>query len=209
MQLSMQCTWISLNLTRIGNQARRWMEEVFSSSKYASSIRMCKREPPKVGHLLFISSLNKRVVGHFHWAEVVHTGCVQYEPGQRLVLVTIWKTTVAANWDTAPDSQLEHTGRVWSRPDASGLDRTQTQRALQTDTCTGLTHQMPYPHRTKTQRVLRTELALDAHTGRVRSSSGCVRCIPDANSKKIQWQQTHRTLYTRLSGCTVPGSGAS
>ena len=64
------------------------MEEVFSSSKYASSIQMCKREPPKAGNLLFLIPLNKRAVGHFHWAEVVHigrvlvhTGRVQYEPG--------------------------------------------------------------------------------------------------------------------------------
>ena len=55
MQLSMQCTWISLNLTKISNQARRWVEGVFSSSKYASSNQMCKSEPPKAGQLLFIS----------------------------------------------------------------------------------------------------------------------------------------------------------
>ena len=72
------------------------MEGVFSSSMYASNIQKCKREHPKAGHLLFISPLNKRVVGHFHWAEVVHTGRVlvhtgrvQYEPGQRLVLSTV------------------------------------------------------------------------------------------------------------------------
>jgi len=70
MQLSMQCTSISLNLIRISNQARRWVERVFSSSMYVSTNQMCKREPPKAGHLLFISLLNKRVVGHFHWAEI-------------------------------------------------------------------------------------------------------------------------------------------
>jgi len=37
MQLSKQCTWISLNLTRISNQARGWVEGVFSSSMYVSS----------------------------------------------------------------------------------------------------------------------------------------------------------------------------
>jgi hypothetical protein len=54
MQLSMQCTWISLNLSRVCNQARRWVEGKFSSSKYASISQMCKREPPRAGHLLFI-----------------------------------------------------------------------------------------------------------------------------------------------------------
>ena len=50
------------------------MEGVFSSLMYASSNQMCKREPSKDGHLLFIIPLNKRVVGHFHWAEIGGTG---------------------------------------------------------------------------------------------------------------------------------------
>ena len=50
------------------------MEGVFSSSMYASSNQMCKREPPKAGHLLFISPLKELVVGHFHWAEIGGTG---------------------------------------------------------------------------------------------------------------------------------------
>jgi len=37
-------------------------------------IKMCKSEPPKAGHLLFISPLSKRAVGHFHWAEIGGTG---------------------------------------------------------------------------------------------------------------------------------------
>ena len=35
---------------------------------------MCKREPPKAGHLQFISSLKELAVGHFQWAAVVYTG---------------------------------------------------------------------------------------------------------------------------------------
>ena len=54
MQLSMQCTRISLNLTRMSNQARRLVERMFSNSKYASSIHIDKRELPKLRHLLFI-----------------------------------------------------------------------------------------------------------------------------------------------------------
>jgi len=51
------------------------VEGVFSSSMYVSSNQICKREPPKSGHLLFKSPLNKRVVGHFHWAKIGGTGC--------------------------------------------------------------------------------------------------------------------------------------
>ena len=46
------------------------MEGVFSSSKYVSSNQMCKSQPPKAGHLLFISPLKELVVGHFYWAEI-------------------------------------------------------------------------------------------------------------------------------------------
>ena len=61
MQLSKQCTWISLNLTRISNQARRWVEGVFSRSKYVSSNQMCMSQPPKAGHFLFISPLKETI----------------------------------------------------------------------------------------------------------------------------------------------------
>jgi hypothetical protein len=56
MQLSMQCTWISLNLSRVCNQARRWVERKFSSSKCASISQICKRETSRAGHLLFIAN---------------------------------------------------------------------------------------------------------------------------------------------------------
>jgi len=45
-------------------------------------IKMCKRAPPKVGHLLFISPLSKRAVGHFHWAEIGGTGRYQVTTGR-------------------------------------------------------------------------------------------------------------------------------
>ena len=82
MQLSKQCTWISLNLTRISNQVRRWVEGVFSSSMCASSIQMCKSSPPKAGHLLFISRLKELDVGHFYWAEIGGTGRYQVITGR-------------------------------------------------------------------------------------------------------------------------------
>ena len=47
------------------------MEGVFSSSMYASSNQMCKRESPKAGHLC---SLKELAVGHFQWAAVVYIG---------------------------------------------------------------------------------------------------------------------------------------
>jgi hypothetical protein len=55
MQLSMQWTWISLNLSRVYNQARRWVEGKFSSSKYALISQMCKKKPLRADHLLFIA----------------------------------------------------------------------------------------------------------------------------------------------------------
>jgi hypothetical protein len=67
MQLSMQYTWISLNLTRVCNQARRWVEEVFSSSKCASISPMCKREPSRAGHLLFILFHSRASHYQLHW----------------------------------------------------------------------------------------------------------------------------------------------
>ena len=42
---------------------------------------MCKSEPPKVGHLLFIISLKEIAVDHFHWALVVYTGRYQVSTG--------------------------------------------------------------------------------------------------------------------------------
>ena len=43
------------------------MEGVFSSSMYASSNQMCKREPPKAGHLIFISPSIKKSLATFTW----------------------------------------------------------------------------------------------------------------------------------------------
>ena len=58
------------------------MEGVFSSSKCASIIQICKRELPKAGHLLFISPLKELAVGHFHWAEIGGTGRYQVITGR-------------------------------------------------------------------------------------------------------------------------------
>ena len=68
MQLSMQCTWISLNLSRVCNQARRWVEGKFSSSKCASISQMCKREPPRAGHHIFIAKGKPTSRYTLHWA---------------------------------------------------------------------------------------------------------------------------------------------
>ena len=87
------------------------MERVFSSSRYVSSNQMCKSEPPKAGHQLFISTHKKLAVGYFQCAAVrhtgrvlVHTGRVRYEPGQRPVPLTVRKLAVAVERDTTLDS---------------------------------------------------------------------------------------------------------
>ena len=128
MQLSKQCTWISLNLTRISNQARRWAEGVFSSSMYVSSNQMCKRFSPKAGHLLFISALKELAVGHFHWAENGGTGRYQVITGrstpnvQCLGVGHVFFLNLACQILTAtcntPDALLVHTGRVQCTPDS-------------------------------------------------------------------------------------------
>jgi len=49
---------------------------------FASSILMCKSEPPKVGHLLFKSPLKELAIGHFHWTEIGGTGRYQVSTGR-------------------------------------------------------------------------------------------------------------------------------
>jgi len=161
MQLSKQCTWISLNLTRISNHARRWVEGVFSSSMYASSNQMCKREPPKAGPLLFKSPLNKRAIGHFHWAEIGGT--------ERLAGYTRRSTPcVRSSWVSHVFSfELVHQSLTvicrppdatkWA-PDASTTHRTRAQRGSQRRSITGLG-----AHQTHAQRGLQNALTPDAH----------------------------------------------
>ena len=58
------------------------MEGVFSSSMYVSSNQICKSEPPKAGHLLFIRPLKELAIGHFHWVENGGTGRYQVITGR-------------------------------------------------------------------------------------------------------------------------------
>jgi hypothetical protein len=63
MQITKQCTWISLNLTRVCNQVRRWVERKFSSSKYISSVQWVKREVPKLAKCIYRETSSNRAVG--------------------------------------------------------------------------------------------------------------------------------------------------
>ena len=104
------------------------MEGVFSSSKYASSIQKCKREPPKAGHLLFISPLNKRVVDHFHWAEIGGTGRSAGYSGRSTPCVRCSRVGHVSSFESCVSISNGHlrtterdqvsTGRVWYSPDA-------------------------------------------------------------------------------------------
>ena len=143
MQLSMQCTWISLNLTRISNQARRWVEGVFSSSMYASSNQMCKREPPKAGHLLFISPTTKEPLATFTGLKSGAPDAQEGTTGRSTPCV--WCSVVChmSNFESARWTLTVTYGppdaTKWA-PDASGTHRSRTQRVCQTHDLTGLVH---------------------------------------------------------------------
>jgi len=119
MQLSEQCTSILVNLTRISNQVRRWMEGVFSSSMYASSNQMCKSKPPKAGHLLFISPSTKEPLATF----------TRPPTSGALWLATCPPLNLARQSLTVTCRPLDAT--KWA-PNASGTHRTHAQTGLQT-----------------------------------------------------------------------------
>ena len=89
---------------------------------------MCKREPPKAGHLLFISSLKELAVGHFQRAAVGHTGCYQvsterstpYVRCSRVGHVTSFESRMSNSnghlWSTGRDQVSIR--RVWYSPDS-------------------------------------------------------------------------------------------
>ena len=195
MQISKQCTWISLNLTRISNQARRWVEGVFSSSIYISSNQLCKREPPKASHKLFISPLKVIVVGWFQWAAVdhtrrvlVHIGRVQYEPRQRLVLSTIWKLTVASNSDKALDFPFGTYRTV-----SSGTERKLRELRIETQ------------HRTVNSDA--SGVALDANSGTLCGSSFHWTLYTRLKHRESCKLSSHRTLTLDMSDLILDASG--
>ena len=89
------------------------MEGVFSSSMYVSSIQMCKSEPPKAGHLLFISPLEELAVGHFHWAENGGTGRYQVITGCSTPSVRCrgWPRVLLESRESVSHGYLRNTGR--------------------------------------------------------------------------------------------------
>jgi len=158
MQLSKQCTWISLNLTRISNQARRWVEGVFSSSMYVSSNQMCKREPPKAGHQLFIIPLKEtsRWLFSLGWKRGHRTLPSDHRmlDLQRPVL-SGWPRVLLESRVSDPNGHLRITGCSagphWTRPVHTGLIRREFRK--------------PAGHRTL--------------------STGSVRCSPDPCTERV------------------------
>jgi len=104
------------------------VEGVFSSSMYVSSNQLFKREPPKAGHLQFISPLKELAVGHFHWAEIGGTGRYQVITGRSTP--SVWCSGVGhvsflklayqslTATCKAPDALQVHTGRVRCTPNS-------------------------------------------------------------------------------------------
>jgi len=89
---------------------------------------MCKREPLKAGHQLFISPLKELAVGHFHWAENGGTGRYQVSTGRSTPCVRCTRVghvsalNLACQILTVTCGSLDalqiHTGRVWCTPDS-------------------------------------------------------------------------------------------
>ena len=116
------------------------MEGVFSSSMYLSSNQKCKSEPPKAGHLLFISPLKELAIGHFHWAEIGGTGCYQVSTRRstpcvrctgvgHVSFLNLARQSLTATY-TTPDALQVHTRHIWCTldPCAESLANSQGHR---------------------------------------------------------------------------------
>jgi len=199
MQLTKQCTWISLNLTMISNQARRWVERVFSSSMYALSNQMCIRESPKAGHLLFISPLNKRVVGSFHWATVGVTELTTanhrtLQPCVRCVdschASTIWISRIDLQWSPVDHRMRPSEHRM--RPVLTGHVHREVCKTLKHRTLsTRLTPVRPVLCQKASKSSMLTPTSTGRSNGRP-SASGAERPVRSGCSG--QTLTIHRTL---------------
>ena len=143
MQLRKQCTWISLNLTMISNQARRWVE--CSLAQSMPQVFKCARvKPPKAGHLLSISSLKELAIGHFHWAEIGAPDATKWAQDARppasgaLGLATCSSLNLERQTLTVTYGPPDAT--KWP-PDTSGTHRSRAQRVCQTMTSPDWEHQ--------------------------------------------------------------------
>jgi len=167
------------------------VEGVFSSSMYASSNQMCKREPPKAGHQLFISHPQKLAVGCFHWAENGGTGrstpSVRCTGVSHVSFLNLACQILTATCNT-PDALQVHTGRVRCTPDscAESLSNSRPHRTLGTGRSGA--------HRTRAQRGLQKLLTPDANH---RTLSECVRCSTLAGSSTPDAEASVRCLRTQ------------
>ena len=134
------------------------MEGVFSSSMYASSIQMCKGQPPKAGHLLFISPLKELAVGHFHWAENGGTGRYQVSTGRSTPYVQCTGVGHMSSFETRASNSNGHLR-------TTGRDQVGTGRVW----CT---------------TVLNTEKSANLQ-GHQTWSTGRVRCLPDLSVERV------------------------
>ena len=188
------------------------MESVFSSSMYASSNQMCKREPPKAGHLLFISPLKELAIGHFHWAEIGGTGRYQVITGRSTPCVWCFGVGHVSSFESRASNSNVHlrtTGRhqvstrcvrysldscaersASTRPHRtrstgrSGAHRTRAQRGLQNPLKLNAHHQT---HAERPVLSVRHPLLKSGHTGRMNRehpTSGAVRPVLNPNRAK-------------------------
>jgi hypothetical protein len=92
------------------------VEGVFSSSKCASISQMCKRGPPRAGHLLFITFHSRAIHYQLHWTI--------FEGDRRCTVASVAKPTDATGASVAPPSghvsrPLEFTALALYASDAS------------------------------------------------------------------------------------------
>ena len=166
---------------------------------YASSNQKCKREPPKAGHLLFISSLKELAVGHFYWAENGGTGRYQVITGRLTPCVRcsgVGHVSYFESHALVSNGYLRTTGRY--------------------QVGTGLKHRgvcKPQPHRTQSTRRVRCSPDLSAesvakcpHTGRTPPdaprASDALREIPPAS---VRPHRTHEQ-GTPCVWCSMSGA---
>ena len=175
----------------MSNQARRWVEGVFSSSMFASSIQMCKREPPKAGHQLFISHLKELAVGCFSlgWKREHRTLLSEHRTLDPLRPVHwSWPRVLFESRVSDPNGYLQHTRR------SASPHRTVVLTGLVRREGVKLATSPDAGHRTRAQRGLQKHLTPDANH---RTLSECVRCSTLAGSSTPDSEASVRCLRTQ------------
>jgi len=166
---------------------------------------MCKRATPKAGHLLFISPLSKRAVGHFHWAKIGGTGCYQVTTERSTPCVRCSRVGHMSFFESHMSNSNGHlraighdqvsTGRVWYSPvscaessancDLTGLrapDGLVLTGLMRREGCKTPSHRTHTTRRTQSVRgsqsdsLCLSQATPDAWAGNTLCLVSCIRC---------------------------------